>query len=71
MAEEYNLARRCHLRPARVLSTILMVLDTEWSDSVGDEARTESGLPVQAVYGPEALDGFAPEAAIRGAPARN
>jgi methylmalonyl-CoA mutase, N-terminal domain len=34
---------------------------------VGDAARSESGLPVQAVYGPGALDGFDPEAAL-GAP---
>jgi methylmalonyl-CoA mutase N-terminal domain/subunit len=31
---------------------------------VGDAARSESGLPVQAVYGPGALDGFDPEAAL-------
>jgi methylmalonyl-CoA mutase, N-terminal domain len=31
---------------------------------VGDAARSESGLPVQAVYGPGALDGFNPEAAL-------
>ena len=27
---------------------------------MGDAARSESGLPVQAVYGPDALDGFDP-----------
>ncbi len=31
---------------------------------MGDAARSESGLPVQAVYGPGALDGFDPEAAL-------
>jgi methylmalonyl-CoA mutase N-terminal domain/subunit len=34
---------------------------------VGDAARSESDLPVEAVYGPGALDGFDPEAAL-GAP---
>jgi methylmalonyl-CoA mutase N-terminal domain/subunit len=34
---------------------------------VGDAARSESGLPVEAVYGPGALDGFDPDAAL-GAP---
>jgi methylmalonyl-CoA mutase N-terminal domain/subunit len=31
---------------------------------VGDAARSESGLPVRAVYGPGTLDGFDPEAAL-------
>jgi hypothetical protein len=29
---------------------------------VGNAARSESGLPVRAVYGVDALDGFYPEA---------
>jgi methylmalonyl-CoA mutase N-terminal domain/subunit len=31
---------------------------------VGDAARSESGLPVQAVYGADALDGFDPQTAL-------
>ena len=34
---------------------------------MGDAARNESGLPVQALYGADALDGFDPDAAL-GAP---
>jgi len=34
---------------------------------MGDAAHSESGLPLEAVYGPAALDGFDPEAAL-GAP---
>ena len=34
---------------------------------MGDAARSESGLPVQAVYGADALDGFDPAVAL-GAP---
>jgi methylmalonyl-CoA mutase N-terminal domain/subunit len=44
-----------------------MVLNTEWSDFVGDDARTESGLPVKAVYDSDALDGSDRQAAL-GAP---
>jgi methylmalonyl-CoA mutase, N-terminal domain len=36
---------------------------------VGDTARSESGLPIQAVYGPDAVDGLDPAAAL-GAPGR-
>ena len=31
---------------------------------MGDAARSESGLPVQAVYGADALDGFDPAAGL-------
>ncbi|HTU07706.1 MAG TPA: methylmalonyl-CoA mutase family protein, partial [Trebonia sp.] len=36
---------------------------------MADAARSESGLPVQALYGADALDGFDPQAAL-GVPGR-
>jgi methylmalonyl-CoA mutase, N-terminal domain len=44
-----------------------MVFNTEWSGFVGDVARTESGLPLEAVYDSDALDGSDRQAAL-GAP---
>jgi methylmalonyl-CoA mutase, N-terminal domain len=44
-----------------VLSTVYMVPNTDWGGSVSDAARSESDLPIQAVYGADALDGFDPE----------
>jgi methylmalonyl-CoA mutase, N-terminal domain len=47
-----------------------MVFNTDRGGSVsGDAARSESGLPTQAVYGAAALDGFDPDAAL-GVPGR-
>jgi methylmalonyl-CoA mutase N-terminal domain/subunit len=41
-----------------------MVPNTDWGGSVSDAARSESDLPIQAVYGADALDGFDPEAVL-------
>jgi methylmalonyl-CoA mutase N-terminal domain/subunit len=41
-----------------------MVFNTEWSGFVGDVARTESGLPLEAVYDSDALDGSDRQAAL-------